>query len=293
MDLANFSGADASGTAGTPVDVDTHFWKTLGRSALLTLTERPAGVGTTQHLETESITQEMRWQIWRAGNESALAADVGPRRVSGANGDGKERGKCFYSRFLRTWFSLAITTSGMVEECMRVVSSSLAVVAAFLVVGGPHYRVTLTDSVPRGIYKVTEGPVSRGMLVAECLPLDLAAFAKERGYLQRGGCPGNVMPILKEVVGVPGDEINLTDTYVAVNGHLILNSETRKVDSRGRAMPQYPRGKFVVKAGEVFLVATNSSGVGTADTSGQPRLRTSFRHYNLCGPSKRWHAEGE
>ena len=37
MPLASFPGADRSGAAGLPVNVNTHFWKTVGRSALLTL----------------------------------------------------------------------------------------------------------------------------------------------------------------------------------------------------------------------------------------------------------------
>ncbi len=44
MDLQNFSGADTNGAAGTPVDVDTHFWRTAGRSLLLTITGAAAGV---------------------------------------------------------------------------------------------------------------------------------------------------------------------------------------------------------------------------------------------------------
>ena len=134
----------------------------------------------------------------------------------------------------------------------------LLVVVGLVVADVLQYRVNITASLPRGIYKITHESIAPGVIVEECLPLEFVVLGKERGYLQEGGCPGNAMPILKYVVGIEGDEIELTDTYVAVNGRLIFNSETRKTDSNGRAMPVYPRGKFTLSAGEVFLLATHN-----------------------------------
>ena len=149
---------------------------------------------------------------------------------------------------------------------MRIVVSSFVIAAwslclvesVFLVPGGRGYRIPLTDSVPFGLYKVTDEPVSRGLFVAECLPLDMATFATERGYLQEGSCPGKVMPLLKEVVAVEGDEVDLTWAYVAVNGHVIFSSETRIIDSKGRAVPAFRRGKFRLKPGEFLSLGLNS-----------------------------------
>ena len=160
-------------------------------------------------------------------------------------------------------FPSGITTNGTGAR-MRIVVSSFVIAAwslclvesVFLVPGGRGYRIPLTDSVPFGLYKVTDEPVSRGLFVAECLPLDMATFATERGYLQEGSCPGKVMPLLKEVVAVEGDEVDLTWAYVAVNGHVIFSSETRIIDSKGRAVPAFRRGKFRLKPGEVPLVRT-------------------------------------
>jgi len=44
MSLAGFPGADSAGMAGNPVEVNTHFWKTAGRSLLLTLSGAAAEV---------------------------------------------------------------------------------------------------------------------------------------------------------------------------------------------------------------------------------------------------------
>ena len=48
MPLSSFPGADAEGKAGIPVDVNTHFWKTFGRSLLLTVSGATARMGLSQ-----------------------------------------------------------------------------------------------------------------------------------------------------------------------------------------------------------------------------------------------------
>ncbi len=147
---------------------------------------------------------------------------------------------------------------------MRLLSNRvlLTVGTLSLIIGsaytGPNYTITLTESMPRGIYKQTNETLHRGAIVGECLPEELGKFGKERGYLEHGKCPGEAMSILKEVVAIPRDFVELTDEYVAVNGKVILNSETRKIDSKGRELPAYPRGKFQLEPGQVFLLATNS-----------------------------------
>jgi conjugative transfer signal peptidase TraF len=128
-------------------------------------------------------------------------------------------------------------------------------IAAFLAFNGeemiPHCRITLSDSLPRGLYCETTEPLARGVIVAECLPAELTAFGMERGYLQN-------CFILKQVAGMPGDTIELAEDYVAVNDNLVLNSATLREDTKGRKIPTIERGTFVLKAGEIFLLATNS-----------------------------------
>ena len=142
---------------------------------------------------------------------------------------------------------------------MRLVSSSLATVAALLaLVEVPAVRINTSNSMPPGLYRVTQEPLSRGVLVEECLPLELAKLARERDYLPKGSCPGEVGTILKQVVGLAGDRIEIGQNYVAVNGKLILNTATREKDAKGRAIPAIDRGTFTLKEGEVFLLATNS-----------------------------------
>jgi len=145
---------------------------------------------------------------------------------------------------------------------MRFLSSSLATLATVLSITGsgplPHFRITLSDSLPRGVYLVTHGMIYRGTIVAECLPLELAILGKERGYIGHGNCPGDVSSIMKQVAGLPGDTVELAEEYVAINGALVPGTPTQKEDSKGRVMPSVARGAFVLKHDEVFLLALNS-----------------------------------
>ncbi len=123
--------------------------------------------------------------------------------------------------------------------------------------GCDDYRVNVTNSLPRGLYRETSDLIHYGTLVAECLPEQWATLGKERGWFGSGSCPTNTPPILKQVAAMAGDTIEVADEYVAVNGALILQSATQKVDSQGRAMPVFPRGLYTLKTGEVWLLTTN------------------------------------
>jgi len=122
----------------------------------------------------------------------------------------------------------------------------------------PHFRLNFTESMPRGLYRETHEPITRGALVMDCLPPTLAEFGKQRGYLQGGDCPGHTISILKKVVGIGGDEIEVEEEFIAVNNEIIFNSETREFDSRGRTIPCVARGTFTLQEDEVFLLTTYS-----------------------------------
>ena len=115
-------------------------------------------------------------------------------------------------------------------------------------------HVNLTDSLPRGIYQETREPIMRGVLVMECLPLELAKLGLQRGWLMRGSCPTGAMPVLKRVVAVAGDTVELGE-YVTINGQVLLGTRTLFLDSQGREIPRKARGTITLQEGEVFLLA--------------------------------------
>ena len=93
-------------------------------------------------------------------------------------------------------------------------------------------------------------------IVSFCPPdLTLFRMGRDRGYLSRGRCPGDFEPMLKPVVAVEGDEVEVTDDGVVVNGRLIANTAPHARDGAGRPMPFPPIGLRVVGPGEVWFAS--------------------------------------
>src|SRR2546422_1320284 len=66
-------------------------------------------------------------------------------------------------------------------------------------------RLNLTGSLPVGLYLAAGAAPARGALVLVCLPPEVAAFARARGYVPRGGaCPGGLVPVGKPVLAIGG-----------------------------------------------------------------------------------------
>jgi conjugative transfer signal peptidase TraF len=146
---------------------------------------------------------------------------------------------------------------------------SLLIGAALMVLWGQQFglRIMLTDSAaPVGIYRVEPLPspesvrdLRRGELVEACLPDAIAQRGLERGYLQRGGCPGGVEPVAKRVGALSGDIIVISAGYVAVNGNQLSSlSETLPIDSRGRLLEHVTWGARQVSPNTVWLFGFNN-----------------------------------
>jgi conjugative transfer signal peptidase TraF len=117
--------------------------------------------------------------------------------------------------------------------------------------------INLSPSLPLGVYRPTGAPVTRGAIVVVCLPLAIGRFARERGYLGYGPCPGNVERLGKRVAAVAGDTVETGAEGVRINGFLIPASRRLERDSRGRLLPVAAR-RTVVRPGELFLLATDN-----------------------------------
>lgn len=82
-----------------------------------------------------------------------------------------------------------------------------------------NVRFNYTSSMPMGFYqRVSTIKIKRGDLVAVCLPKQVAVVALQRGYLRSGSCPNRVIPVLKQVIAIPGDAVTLTNSHITVNG---------------------------------------------------------------------------
>ncbi|GJG89650.1 putative conjugal transfer protein TraF [Gemmatimonadetes bacterium T265] len=126
--------------------------------------------------------------------------------------------------------------------------------------------VNHSASMPVGIYRVARLTASerravaqgrlvppRGAVVVWCLPADVGAVARRRGYVMRGSCPGGAEPVLKRVAAVPGDTVVVDASGLHVNGRLLANSRALARDAAGRAAPAVTPGRIVVHVGMAWL----------------------------------------
>jgi conjugative transfer signal peptidase TraF len=120
-------------------------------------------------------------------------------------------------------------------------------------------RLNLTRSLPVGLYVTARGGPARRALVLVCLPPRVATFARARGYVPRGGtCPGEVVPIGKRVLAVPGDTVAVTPTGLLVNGAPVPNSQALATDRKGRPLPGLATGRYRVGQGELWVLSSYS-----------------------------------
>lgn len=149
---------------------------------------------------------------------------------------------------------------GVVMRC-GMVTVTLLLLLLSTRAAGLHW--TLTASVPPGLYHRTHEPLRRGTLVAFCLPLPQAEFGWQRGYI--GGvpdlpmlreCPSGYQPLLKPIVAMAGDVIDLTPDAVVVNGRAIADSQTQDYDRAGRTLSHVPWGRYQLTEGELWVMST-------------------------------------
>lgn len=124
----------------------------------------------------------------------------------------------------------------------RALFALLWLVMAGLIVHTSGLRINPTPSLPKGIYRIVPGEPARGDFVSFCLRGEFAELARERGYLQAGSCKSGLRPLLKRLVGLPGDHIDAASLAV------------RAVDSQGRPMPSALRSG-VIPTGMALVLA--------------------------------------
>lgn len=136
------------------------------------------------------------------------------------------------------------------------IAGAFALALAFVaIVAVVRPSINLTASMPIGLYRRL--PVERaprvGDIVEVCLPLALARFARARDYVPPGECRANAAPLLKRVVAVSGDVVDLRVEGETVNGRALPGSATIARDQAGRSLPAIARRRYRVRPGEIWL----------------------------------------
>jgi conjugative transfer signal peptidase TraF len=121
------------------------------------------------------------------------------------------------------------------------------------------FRFNLTKSLPLGVYRVTSAPPARGSIAQVCLPPRVAEFARGRGYLGPGKCPGRVRPLGKVVLAIRGDVVRLEPEGIRLNGEPVPDSRVVRRDSQGRTIAPHHWGTYRLGSGELWLFSGRHS----------------------------------
>ena len=120
-------------------------------------------------------------------------------------------------------------------------------------------HINTSASMPIGIYREISQPIIKDCLVAACLPLPIALFAKQRGYIGNGSCLGNTEPVLKKIVAVGGDEIDVTKQGVVINNKLLPHSKVLNFDDQLRPLASQINTHKKLVAQEIWLYGMTSN----------------------------------
>lgn len=134
---------------------------------------------------------------------------------------------------------------------------------AIVMAGLAGYRLNLTPSEPLGLWRIVklDRAANAGDLVFICPPRTAAMQeARSRGYLRFGLCPGGIAPLIKTVIAVAGQRVDV-GIGVRIDENPVAHSALQHRDGEGRPMTSFPGG--IVPVGSVFL---HSAFAGSYDS---------------------------
>jgi conjugative transfer signal peptidase TraF len=138
--------------------------------------------------------------------------------------------------------------------------AATAVIAASIPLYTSGYRINETESLPRGVWQLTEPTFRRGEIVSFCPDPQLPAIrdAVARDYLRSGSCASGIEPMFKRIVGLAGDHVEISRDGVRINGaDPIPNTAPLTVDGNGKPLRQQPP-KQVVGRSSLFVISEYS-----------------------------------
>ncbi len=113
------------------------------------------------------------------------------------------------------------------------------------------YRINLTPSVDGLIWKINTGarPI-RGDLALVCLPEDFVTRHRLDDHVTHtvANTCGGIVPLLKRVVGIPGDQIGINDGGITIN-HILLSHTARIIS------PTIPMDRRYILPANKYILA--------------------------------------
>jgi conjugative transfer signal peptidase TraF len=117
--------------------------------------------------------------------------------------------------------------------------------------------INTTQSLPVGVYFTGTEP--HASLVEFCPGEPFAGLAIARGYRGKGNCPDGAVPLLKPIVAVAGDVVEISGRGIAVNGAPLRNTKSLGTDTQGRPLIAWPFGRYWVARGTIWVASSYSS----------------------------------
>jgi conjugative transfer signal peptidase TraF len=126
--------------------------------------------------------------------------------------------------------------------------------ALFAIFQLSRVRVNASPSLPIGLYRTTLDKSAK--LVEFCPAEPYATISAKREYREKGDCPDGAEPLMKPIVPVSGDTVEISPQGVTINGRLLPNSATRSFDIKDRPLTHWPFGKYRVDTGKVWVISS-------------------------------------
>ena len=154
-------------------------------------------------------------------------------------------------RFCERIHALSFRTKLVAVSSVAVVTAAIAITA-----GVCGVRLNLTNSVPIGLYLISDA--ENGQLVEFCPPEPFGTLSRERGYREtsRFGCRDGAKPLLKPVAARPGDTVTMSPTGIVVDGRPVPHTTPLQADSAGRPIRAWPFGVYSVTKGSLWVASS-------------------------------------
>mgnify|MGYP006073029697 CR=1 FL=1 len=134
-----------------------------------------------------------------------------------------------------------------------------SIIGIGLIIFALGFRVNPTDSIPKGLYRLSSSHELKNAFVLLC-PDDREIFkiALNRGYFEVGHCPSGSEALMKKVVAVEGDHVDSTISGVSVNGKKLPFSAPKVEDELRQSLPGWNAFNYVLKKNELVTMTTQS-----------------------------------
>lgn len=117
------------------------------------------------------------------------------------------------------------------------------------------YRINTSDSIPKGLYRITASQPAKGGYVIFC-PDTHNSFkeAVKRGYIEKGICPSGYGYMMKKIVAARGDTVSTTKAGIVINHKILAFSSPKFVDGAHRTLHPWQVTLYTLKKNELLTM---------------------------------------